>query len=264
MSQESSLVDQHLQHMMHECLKHKPASESMTRLPYSHVYRNSVNIYCGKQSSGKTYSCLQEIIKLCRYSADTHMLLYVNKTGTNTDATFECIKPLITVPVVYVSHDRAESYMQQLLLFKHMYNDVVTAGAVSEMPPDVRQEMSEVLHVSDFSRPYLHTLVLLDDTAQSQLISRDSSYFNQLLTQCRHVQCSFFMCVQYWKSINANTKSNASTVWVFSGYSRQQLNYIYYQLSLTMPFEEVYDLYVQLGHHRKLICDLTRGMVVAA
>ncbi len=250
-----SEVNASLKRAMTELLKKKPQTETMERLPYSNIYKNSVNIFCGKQNSGKTFSCLQELIKISRFSEESHLLVYINKTGERSDATFECIKDLIQIPIVYLSHDAAEDYLKKMIEYKHLYNEVIKHGLVEELPKDVREEMLTGLNIKDFGKPYLHTLVLLDDTAQSSLISRDNSYMNQLLTQCRHIQCSFFMCVQYWKSINANTKSNVSTVYLFSGYSKQQLNYIFYQLSLSIPIEEVYEMYTSLGSHEALVLD---------
>ena len=41
------------------------------------ILYNSLNIYCGKQGSGKTYSCCSDIVKICCATNDFHMLIYI-------------------------------------------------------------------------------------------------------------------------------------------------------------------------------------------
>ncbi len=64
------------------------------------------------------------------------------------------------------------------------------------------------------------------------------------------------MCIQIWKSVPPVIKSQLSSVQLFLGYSRQQLNYIYQQINLDMKFEEFYEFYIRLGKNNKLIIDM--------
>ena len=54
---------------------------------------------------------------------------------------------------------------------------------------------------------------------------------------------------------HTNLKSNLSTIYIFSGYSRQQLNYILYQINVNASMKEIYDKYKQLSEHGKIIID---------
>ena len=40
------------------------------------------------------------------------MLIYANKTGYPTEETFEAMKDLIRIPIVYVAHDNLTEFMQ--------------------------------------------------------------------------------------------------------------------------------------------------------
>ena len=62
--------------------------------------------------------------------------------------------------------------------------------------------------------------------------SKGADYVNNLMTKCRHMQCSFFVIIHYWKALSTNLKSNLSTIYIFNGYSKQQLSYILYQINV--------------------------------
>ena len=64
------------------------------------------------------------------------------------------------------------------------------------------------------------------------------------------------MCMQVWKSINPSLKSQITSIQLFPGYSRQQVNYIYNQICVDMKFDDFYELYVKVPQKHKLIIDL--------
>jgi hypothetical protein len=64
------------------------------------------------------------------------------------------------------------------------------------------------------------------------------------------------MCLQIWKSINTSIKSQISSIHLFRGFSRQQVNYIYHQISLDMEFNDLWRLYLAIPKNKKLIIDL--------
>ena len=79
------------------------------------VMYNSVNVLCGRQGSGKTFTSMKESIKISMLSPETHLLVIVCKDETSTDPTIESLKPLLQIPVVYVKEDEAVAYVQNLL-----------------------------------------------------------------------------------------------------------------------------------------------------
>ena len=85
--------------------------------------------------------------------------------------------------------------------------------------------------------------------------SKGADYVNNLMTKCRHMQCSFFVIIHYWKALSTNLKSNLSTIYIFNGYSKQQLSYILYQINVNASLYTLYDQYRQLSEHGKLVID---------
>ena len=134
-------------------------SELLNKIPLSDSYTNSISIAVGKQRSGKTYKIIKEIIKISKMHHETHMLLYINKTGGETDKTFESFKDLIKCPIVYCSQEECEDKLAELIEYKNMYHQIIAEGTNEGVDPDEEQTMFDVLDISEYSRPYLHTLV---------------------------------------------------------------------------------------------------------
>ena len=115
-------------------------------------------------------------------------------------------------------------------------------------------ELSENLGIDDLDKDYLHTLIMLEDATQF-MKSKGADYVNDLMTKCRHIQCSFFVIIHYWKALSTNLKSNLSTIYIFSGYSKQQLSYILYQINVDASLYTLYEQYRRLTEHGKLVID---------
>ena len=238
--------------------ENKVRNEVKNKIVGTNTYMNSLNVLVGKQNTGKTYTAIREIIKVCRTHFETHLVIYVNKNGTKSDGTFESLKSLIPVPIKYVSQKDAEQYIHSFLEYKECYNTILSKHLVNELPVDMRDELFENLYIDDFSRPYLHTIVYIEDATKSVLFKSDT--FLDLLTQCRHINCSFFIVVHYFKALSTTIKSNIDTLYIFGGFSKQQFSYICYQSNISAPTSELYHAYTGLSKHSKLIIDCENGL----
>ena len=223
-------------------------------------YYNSVNVFVGRQGSGKTVQALTEIIKISKVDKTAHMLLYVTKYGTESDKTFESMKHLIQIPVVYIKYDDSVQIFSKIQCYKRLYEQIKTKQLEEEIDDEQRNEIFEVLKISSFDAPTLHTLILFDDVANNPLIQKNG-FFGSMLAICRHNHTSFFLCVQFWKSITTEIKANVSTIFVFGLYSKQQLSVMLYQIPSHYSFEEIYNVYKQLQKHDCLIVDVNTGNV---
>ena len=231
------------------------------------IYYNSVNVFCGKQGSGKTLQAISEIIKISRVSDITHLLIYVSKYGTETDKTFESLKHLIQIPIIYVKYedkdDKNKDSVQvfsKIQCYKRLYEQIKKDHLEDEIEEEQKQEIFDVLKINDFSKPTLHTLILFDDVANNPLI-QNKGFFAEMLGVCRHIHTSFFLTVQFWRSITTTIKANVSTIYIFGLFSKQQLNYMLYQIPSHYSFEEIYECYKQLQKHDCLIVDANDGEI---
>ncbi len=229
--------------------------EGLTVIKGTNTYLNSLNVFVGRQRTGKSYTATREIIKITRNHPESHLIVYINQTGQPSDDTFENTKELIDRPIVYVQYDHCEKFLRELLSYKETYNKIKDNHAEHKVPEELKNELCDKLYIDDLNLPYLHTIVMLEDATNTKTLKKDTSYINELMTQCRHIQTSFFVIIHFWKALSTNLKSNLSTIYIYSGYSRQQLQYILSQMNIGKTVKEVYDEYRTLGLHDKLMID---------
>lgn len=223
------------------------------------VLENSLNICVGAQGHGKTFRTTAEVIKISKISKETHMLIYFNKNGDSNDATFESVKHLIQIPIVYVPYDKAEDYVRSIQAYKSLY--LKYKSNKIKLPEKNIVEMKNILKIKDFKRPYLHTLMLFEDFANNPLLKRCDGYFNQFFATLRHEHCTVFISVQFWKSIPTEIKSNATSIFIFAGYSKQQLTYILSQIALPYTKDQIYEKYNQMKNKQCLVVNTELSII---
>ena len=230
--------------------------ERLRKIPRTNTYANSVNAYVGRPRSGKTYLALHDIISVIRNDSNVHLLVYINEKGDCDDDTFDRFQELIDVPVIFVKYSDCEKFLKTLLDYKQIYNKIKNNNVpAKEIPEKVSTELFESLHIDDFSRDHLHTLIMLEDATNSKALRKADSYINDLLTRCAHTQFSFFIIIHYWKALTPNIKANLSTIYIFGGYSRQQMQYMLSQMNIPISFKELYPVYANMGAYGKLVVD---------
>ena len=234
--------------------------ERLRKIPRTNTYANSVNAYVGRPRSGKTYLALHDIISVIRNDSNVHLLVYINEKGDCDDDTFDRFQELIDVPVIFVKYSDCEKFLKTLLDYKQIYNKIKNNNVpAKEIPEKVSTELFESLHIDDFSRDHLHTLIMLEDATNSKALRKADSYINDLLTRCAHTQFSFFILIHYWKALTTNIKANLSTIYIFGGYSRQQLQYMLYQMAITSSLKELFPVYNSMPRYSKLAIDCNTG-----
>jgi hypothetical protein len=234
--------------------------ESIKKIhPELHTYRNSINILVGKQGAGKTYTALREIIKITFVDPSCHMIIIVNKEGRANDATYEVLKSMFQVPVIFLSNEDATDTIKHILSYKEFYNNIKLNNWENEIEDNQINELLDVLRIKDLKQPFLNTIIYFEDVANSDLFKKNTQYFPQLVARCRHNGLTLFFAVQFWKGLTTELKSNATTIYIFRDYSMQQLSYILHQTPLHHDMEQVHDAYRQLNGHDKLVVDTVKG-----
>jgi hypothetical protein len=95
----------------------KPGNNSVTLSkiseidPSTPVRYNCVNVFVGRRSSGKTYNCIKEFIKIFRASERTHLFVYISKNPNIIDPTFNELRSFMRFPIIFVSADEADEYI---------------------------------------------------------------------------------------------------------------------------------------------------------
>ena len=211
---------------------------------------NSVNVVVGKQSGGKTVITLEEIIKISMVNTH-HLLIYVTKNGDENDISFQTLKPLLQMPYVVVSEKNAEACVDELITAKNLYYQIRRERIKNEIDEEQKQDLFDVLHVDNFEKEFLHTLVLFDDISNSKLFSSEESFFSQQLRRCRHTNMSYFLLIQGWKGLKPHVKNEITTLYLFPGFNKQQMRYIYTQSASNLDFDTFYQAYTKLNAMKK-------------
>jgi hemoglobin-like flavoprotein len=232
--------------------------------PELNTYFNSINVLVGRQGSGKTFSVVKEASKISYADPYAHMFVYITKDGSESDATFGALRHLINIPVVFTKQEEAEGWIDNLLAYKDLYNEIKAKHAENRLPPDQVNDIKRILMIHDFTKPFLHTIIFFEDTSNSPLFKKATMFFPQLIAKCRHVGCSFFFAVQFWRSLPTELKANITTLYIFPSYSKQQLHYILSQIPVGETFERIYHEYQRLAQHQKLVVDTINGDIQIA
>ena len=189
---------------------------------------------------------------------DTHLIIYISKSGTINDSTFEAQQDLIQLPIQCISDRDADKYLKQLDLYKDLYakccknKDVVSTQTI--------QQMFDFLRVNKFNNSgVLNTVIICEDFVRSALLK--SAYFTNYITQLRHKHAIVYVNVQFFRAIPTDYKNNATSFIIFSGFSRQKLNYIFQQVPMNIEFEQLWYTYSQLKGH-DIIYVNTRANVI--
>ena len=212
---------------------------------------NSFNIFLGKQGTGKTTSILKELMKLSTIKNDYHLIIYVS--NNSSDDTFNKLKNYINIPIVKTDYQHLNQQFEQLIKLKDTYNKMID-GEIEK-----NAEILPELYISSFSKDRLHTFILMDDAAF--VLKNENNPWFKWLCQLRHLNTTVALCLQIWKSINPSLKSQITSINIFKGYSRQQLNFIYQQIAIDVDFNEFMRMYNKLNTRQKLIIDCVEGEI---
>ena len=234
--------------------------------PDINIRYNSVNVIVGKQSLGKTVIALEEIIKISLLGTH-HLLVYVTKNGDENDLSFQSLKSLLKMPYVTISEKDAKPFIEELIAAKNLYYHIKREHLEDKIADEQMEALYEVLHVDNFDKQFLHTLVLFDDISNNKLFSSEESFFSQQIRRCRHTNISYFLLIQGWKGIKPHVKNEITTLFIFPCFNRQQLHFIYSQSASNLDFDEFYKLYQEMvqyknnnpNTHPYMIINVTEG-----
>ena len=213
---------------------------------------NSFNICIGPQGASKTTSVMKELMKLSYVPNDYHMIIYV--TNNDSDDSFNSLLKYVNIKCVKTDYEHFDKQFESLIKLKDEYNKMVDG----KIEPD--EGILEALCVDEVgfqwetAKKRLHTFILFDDA--SFIFNKNSkSKFKNWICQCRHLNITAFCCIQIWGSLDPQLKSQLSGVYLFKGFSRERLRYIFNQLPLDENFERFYQVYMQLPKYKKIIVD---------
>lgn len=212
--------------------------------PQIYFNYNTFNLCIGNQGTAKTATVMGEFIKLSQVKHDYHLIIFVSDTPD--DHTRTVLSEYINVPMIKIPYNEAEEKFEQIVKLKEEYNAMVDGS--KEKDPRILS----ALHIDDFKRKRLHTILFFDDAAG--IFDKNSkSKFRKWFCEIRHTNTTVFCNVQAWGHISAELKSQITNVFLFGGFSRERLQYIWKQIPNSLEFEEFYNKYITLLRYQKMI-----------
>lgn len=193
---------------------------------------NSLNVCVGKQGTGKTTFMLRELIKLSNLPNQPYdKIIYITNNENidegldkmNTmDQTFVTLKQYITnIPIYGLSFEKATGDLQNFF-----------------------QNRTDTIK---------HTFIIIEDA--SFLLLKDNPVWGSWVTKLRHYRMTIWMNLHIWRALNTQIRSQISCVFVFPGYSKEQLQLINRQTSPGVEWKVMYYLYTTLPDYMILKID---------
>jgi hypothetical protein len=208
--------------------------------PDINFMRNSVNLLVGKRGSGKTFNVFREITKLCTLgNREYSQLIYI--TDSNSDDTFYRFKRLMTIPVRICKYVDAVECLNDVIDAKAAYMEIQQTNLQDLITDDTRYDVLNTLEVKDFSRKFVHTLVLLDDCIN--VLKSDKHQLNRLIFKNRRPKLTFFLCIQDTTGISTQIKANVNSFWLFGGFNKLKFNLGFYQVNSPIDREQLWEKY---------------------
>ena len=90
--------------------------------PDINISYNTLNLFLGQRGSGKTFNSFNEMAAICRVPNKYHLFVYVSNNPN--DETYKRFKYLINQPIVQISYDEAEAYIEKLIGYKQDYDKI--------------------------------------------------------------------------------------------------------------------------------------------
>lgn len=195
--------------------------------PQIHFKYNSLNICLGKQGCGKTTFMLTELAKLSELPNTPYDKIVYITNGQTDDLTFKLLKSLVKIPILGLDFNDATRELT------NFFND-----------------RSDTVH---------HTFVIIEDA--SFLLMKDNPIWVDWVCKLRHLRMTIWINLHVWKSISTAIKTQITTVFMFKGFSREQLQHIYRQSCTDINSQSIWCLYTMLREHEVLKISNTDGNV---
>ena len=121
-------------------------------------------------------------------------MIYITKNGYENDRSFQSLKYLIKIPFCYitVSEKKAIEAVDELISVKNLCYLIKREYLEDKVADEQKEDMFNVLHIKDFDKEFLHTLILFDDISNSKLFSSKKLFFSQQLRRFKHTNISYF------------------------------------------------------------------------
>ncbi|KAA6361777.1 MAG: hypothetical protein EZS28_042696, partial [Streblomastix strix] len=169
----------------------------------------------------------------------------------NNDQTYKKMSTLTNIPTKIVTYGEIDGVLNDLIEANAAYDTVVEKRLINQHTSDSKQEILTTIGAENFKMKYPHTLVLFDD-AMSVFKNKQLPLVKKLF-KSRQLRITYFLCLQDIIGLDASIKANIDTIQFFGGFNRQKFNLFYYQSSIPIDKDKVWEQYINLTKRQALI-----------
>ena len=241
---------------------------------------SSNGMYCfiGKPGSGKTYYIMKHILlseKL--FEKPYYNLIVFCSTSNGLDKTVLAFKDQIKTPILFISDTELIDFLNEHVKQKMRYYSIYRYVMSNFKKPDetmtelikthglntkekIIKFIAQELNEYQTNRYPLNCLVVLDDFANNELLTKRNSPLHSFFTKCRHYNLTFIIAVQTVKFVPKNVKRMLTDCVVYGGLSFDDFMSLMKELPHPWNNQNLYDEYKNKmieGEHVKMILNLS-------
>ncbi|KAA6364612.1 MAG: hypothetical protein EZS28_039862 [Streblomastix strix] len=161
------------------------------------------------------------------------------------------MKDLITIPTKIVPNAEVNEALDELIECKQAYEEVFEKKLEKQMNDESKKDILSHVGTKDFAIKFPHSILLFDDAMS--VFKNNNNPLNKKLFKNRQPRITYFLCLQDIIGLNASIKSNVDTIYFFGGFNRQKFNLFFYQSSIPLDEETLWNEYVQLDIREALL-----------
>jgi archaellum biogenesis ATPase FlaH len=224
---------------------------------------NSINLVLGRTGSGKSRMVFREIAKGAHLK-EKPFHIFVLVSDKDNDKTFLKYRNMIErkvnnevtgIPIVKIRYEKAYEYLTKLSKAKEEYEHIQREPTYKTN--EQKRSILKFLHVTNFKKEALHTVILFDD-ATGRFTNKKDPMLNNFLCN-RHDKFTYFFNIHLFSkdAISMTLKKNMRCFWYFGGYCKQDFNICYPFIKAPVNREELYAIYRRMGNRGVLFLDYT-------
>ena len=240
---------------------------------------SSNGLYCfiGKPGSGKTYYIMKHILlseKL--FEKPYYNLIVFCSTSNGLDKTVLAFKDKIKTPILFINDSELMNFLEEHVKAKMRYYsiyrfvmnnfkkpDEIMQGLINQYGLNTKAKLVKFI-ANEFNkyqtnRYPLNCLVVLDDFANNDLLTKKNSPLHSYFTKTRHYNITFIIAVQTVKFIPKNVKRMLSDCVIYGGLSEEDFISLMKELPHPWNIDKLFEEYKSKCsiEHVKLILNLS-------
>ena len=107
--------------------------------PEISIKYSSINVFLGKQGTGKTFTLYKELLKLSMIDSNVHLIIIATKDNRK-DVTFELFRDKIDIPLITVSYENIIEFINNIIFYKLIYEYIISENLMDKIEDEQKMK----------------------------------------------------------------------------------------------------------------------------